>query len=67
MQKKKFNKGTGHALAFALILIYALVWIICKIMGLDAQSSYEVMIIAAGAPILAIGIELGMELSKEDN
>lgn len=66
MKKKKIPKGTGHAISIILIIIYAIIWIICKIMELDAQSSYEIMTIAAIAPILAIGIELGMELVEEN-
>ena len=68
MKQKKFAKGTGHGLAIALIIIFAIIFIICIIMGFDSQALYEVAKFTSYAPILAIGIELGMELvvNQED-
>ena len=67
MKQKKFAKGTGHALSIVLIIIFAIILIICKIMGFDSQDLYEVAKFASYAPVLAIGIELGMELVKQED
>lgn len=67
VKQKKISKGTGHGLSITLIIIFAIIWIICKIMDFDSQSLYEVMTFASYAPILAIGIELGMELAKQED
>lgn len=67
VKQKKISKGTGHGISVALIIIFAIILIICKIMGFDSKSLYEVMIYASYAPILAIGIQVGMELAKQED
>lgn len=56
MKQTKFFKETGHGLSIILIIIFAIILIICKIMRFDSQTIYEVSKFALYAPILAIGI-----------
>ena len=65
-RKKKFSKGTGHGLSFALLIVFAFLLVLGKMIDLDDEGYYEFVQYATNALVMAIGIEIGIAVTKKE-
>lgn len=64
-REKKFSKGTGHGISFALLTIFAFLLIFGKIIDLENEGYYEFARYATYALVMAIGNEIGIAVTKK--
>lgn len=65
-RQNKFSKGTGHGLSFALLTIFAFLLIFGKIIDLDNEGYYEFAQYATNVFVMALGIEIGIAVTKKE-
>ena len=65
-RKKKFSKGTGHSFSFVLLIIFAFLLVLGKIIEVDDEGYYELAQYATNALVMAIGVEIGIAVTTNE-